>query len=364
MAHRNVHFFKQQPTIIYHQTNNYNIHQCGGHMGGCGGSLWANPMAFMQLMGMAQYTVSSLFQGIGTDYASFNRYTHPRTLNQQTNQTNTTDTINNLKKVYSDVTWIYESGEFWGAKDGEIIARGKTFDDVSAAMQRYLDKNDKVDTDTDIDTELGTDTEVKDTDVDTELDTDTEVKDTDVDTELGTDTEVKDTDVDTELGTDTEVKDTDIDSVTGKPKYDIEANTTNIETVKTIPYGGPWHYAHYYTDENNQQLSITSSEFSQIVQNLKTEMGEVEGNRGLRTLPKEISINGKTYKLMDQARREALGLRGRSGGADTRYTVKESQTTYSVYETNTEGKRSLLQSGLTLEQANQLKANKETALEK
>ena len=75
MAHRNVHFFRRQPTIIYNQIQNYNLHNCcGGFMGG---SLWSNPMMLMELLYAGKSMVGGLFTNKSNDYASFNRYQNP-----------------------------------------------------------------------------------------------------------------------------------------------------------------------------------------------------------------------------------------------------------------------------------------------
>lgn len=142
------------------------------------------------------------------------------------------------------------------------------------------------------------------------------------------------------------------------PEYSIKEDAKTTETVKTIKYGGPWHYAQYYTDENGKQLQIGSAEFSAIMNSLKTEMGEVDGDRSLRVLPKEITIGGKTYSLMGAAERDALGLIGEKGTTDTRYRAISNGSTYSVFETK-DGNTTLIGSDLTKEQAETLKASKE-----
>ena len=150
MAHRNVHVFRRQTPIIYNQVNNYNIHHChGGLMGGVfSGSVWSSPMVLMEMLYAGKNLFGGLFGGYGNDYASFNRYSNSWALTSQ-NQTsinnekaNRDSTIKNLETIYKDVNWIYQDGEFWGAKDGAIIAKGKNFDEVNAAMQKHLG-NDK-----------------------------------------------------------------------------------------------------------------------------------------------------------------------------------------------------------------------------
>lgn len=163
-----------------------------------------------------------------------------------------------------------------------------------------------------------------------------------------------------ELETDP-IRDNEDDGLGGEessPEYSIKEDAKTTETVKTIKYGGPWHYAQYYTDENGKQLQIGSAEFSAIMNSLKTEMGEVDGDRSLRVLPKEITIGGKTYSLMGAAERDALGLIGEKGTTDTRYRAISNGSTYSVFETK-DGKTTLIGSDLTKEQAETLKASKE-----
>lgn len=144
MAHRNVHFFRRQTPIIYNQVNNYNIHHCrGGFMGGMfGGSIWSNPMMLMNMLYMGKSLIGGMF-GLGNDYASLNRYNNSWALDSQTppdgTETATPDsTVKNLEKIFKGIEWIYQDGEFWGAKDGEIVARGKTFETAKAAMEAYL----------------------------------------------------------------------------------------------------------------------------------------------------------------------------------------------------------------------------------
>lgn len=117
-----------------------------------------------------------------------------------------------------------------------------------------------------------------------------------------------------------------------QPEYKIDSKTT-METVKTIKYGGPWHYAQYYKDENGRQVSVGSKAFIEIMNALKNKMGEVEGDRGHRMIPTTITVDGKTYSLMTETERTALGLEGKSGGADTRYDVKSGDTTWSLTRT-------------------------------
>ncbi len=151
---------------------------------------------------------------------------------------------------------------------------------------------------------------------------------------------------------------------TNKPEYFIKEKQSTLETVNTIPFGGPWHYAQYYTDENGQQLKIGSSEFTAIMNALKTQMGEVEGDRSKRVLPKEITVNGKTYTLMGAEEREKLGLKGQDGGVDTRYTVKLTGSTYSVWEKiDDKTDPECVGSGLTKEAAEALKLQKENEAE-
>ncbi len=149
---------------------------------------------------------------------------------------------------------------------------------------------------------------------------------------------------------------------TNKPEYSIKEDKSTLETVKTIPFGGPWHYAQYYTDENGQQLKIGSSEFTAIMNALKTQMGEVEGDRSKRVLPKEITVNGKTYTLMGAEEREKLGLKGQDGGVDTRYTAISNGSSWSVFEKK-DGKTTLVDSGLTKEAAEALKLDLEKKAE-
>lgn len=138
-----------------------------------------------------------------------------------------------------------------------------------------------------------------------------------------------------------------------KPDYRMEENPGNLETVKTIIYGGPYHYAQYYTDADGKQIRIGSPEFNQIVNMLKTEMGSVKDNSMQRTLPKTLTVNGKEFKLMDAASRDALGLRGKPGGANAQYEIKQNASTYTIYKKEN-NKETVVNSGLTKAQAEQL----------
>ena len=138
----------------------------------------------------------------------------------------------------------------------------------------------------------------------------------------------------------------------------MEENPSNMETVKTIKFGGPWHYAQYYTDANGKQLEIGSSEFNAVMNAIKQQMGEVKDNKNQRVLPKEITINGQTYSLMGAEQREALGLEGQKGEKDTRYQVISNGSTWSVYKKEN-GVTTLLGDNLTKEQAEKTKAEAE-----
>ncbi len=112
-----------------------------------------------------------------------------------------------------------------------------------------------------------------------------------------------------------------------KIEYKIEDVINNREEVATIKYGGPYHYAQYYKDANGQPIKVGSPEFIAIMNMLKDTngvngLGEVAGTRMKMTMPTTLTVNGKTFTLMSEPERTALGLEGSEGGADARYGVK------------------------------------------
>ncbi len=150
----------------------------------------------------------------------------------------------------------------------------------------------------------------------------------------------------------------DLDEFLKKPEYSIKEDTSKMEIVKTIKFGGPWHYAQYYKDENGNAIQIGSPEFSEIVNRLKTEMCEVEGDRNQRILPKQFTINGKTFSIMSAEERDKLTFQTKDGGIDVTYRTLQVGNTYSVFE-HKNNTTTLIGSELTYEQAMALKNEKE-----
>ncbi len=143
------------------------------------------------------------------------------------------------------------------------------------------------------------------------------------------------------------------------PTYRKEEKPSNYVQVNTIPFGGPWHYAQYYKDENGQKISLSDPAFNEIVKLLQNgDLHEVEGNRKLMVMPNKITIGGKTFTLMNPTERNALNLRGNDGGNDTRYATQTTDSTWDVYEKKPDEQETLIKSGLTEAQANKLIADK------
>ena len=111
-------------------------------------------------------------------------------------------------------------------------------------------------------------------------------------------------------------------------------------------------------DENGNAIQIGSPEFSEIVNRLKEEMCEVEGDRNQRILPKQFTINGKTFSIMSAEERDKLTFQTKDGGIDVTYRTLQVGNTYSVFE-HKNNTTTLINSGLTYEEAVALQRQKE-----
>lgn len=88
------------------------------------------------------------------------------------------------------------------------------------------------------------------------------------------------------------------ETIKQKDTYRLGHTESTMTKVNIIPFGGAYHYAQLYVDENGAPLKIGSNEFKELVRKLNN--GDMLDAGKERALSKEIELsNGKKVKLMD-----------------------------------------------------------------
>ncbi len=363
MVHRNVHIFNRPQVRVYNNTRFTGMPQTQQCNCNSSGSIWSNPMMLMMMGQMG----GGLLSGIADIIRSGREAKATPKNDTPAGTTPPSIELNALKELYGDKWKIVElDGKFTAVNKTDGTQHvDKTYQEMLEALKPAVEEKpaEEVTLKTDPNAisvesararikEAGLEGKITITD-------DGKIKYTKPATGQEITLTLNETNLGVAIAEILSHRPENDAPVSDKPTYSIEENKSLRETVKTIPYGGPWHYAHYYKDANGTQIKIGGSDFNAIVQKLKTEMGSVEGNKGLRTLPSTITVNGNTYTIMNETERDGLGLKGKSGGSDVTYSVIASNSTYSVYKTDADGNKTLVQGNLTQEAANALKTQKE-----
>lgn len=273
MAIRHAMTFNRQKPVVWNKT--YVVNQQCNHNNNMSWVGWT-------IGGLSIF--NTLFSGI-TGLITSSRAQQAQLAQQQTPQNNLE--FENLKKVCKDFKYeVINNGDgtYTAYKQGELPIIG----DYKTVLNTLftLNKKDPVDVDTDSDTDIDTDT---DSDMDPDLDGQGGLK--------------------------------------TESEYSIEEQR---ELVKVIKDGGLWHYAHYYADaEGKTDVNAITAAL-----NGQYEVVQENGYTTHLELPKEITVNGKTYSLMPEAERPDMSKQTKSGTEDllVKYSTAYDGSSFVVFK--------------------------------